>query len=366
MTASNFSKWCVNSTPSTSSPVSTMYDFSGTTAFAINSYTITTGNDQPTRDPKNWTLQGCQGSCTVGSSTGWVTLDTRTNQFAGAARLQTTTFSFTNATAYQQYRLRITANNGASGKTQITEIQMFGGGGSCTAETDTAFCSRLGKNCGIGHRGRQLRHLPHRQLLRHLHLAPDLRRRRHRQRLRRHFLHARDQHRLLLAPRQELRHRHRGRQLRHLAHRQLVRHLHLAPDLRRRRHRQRLRRRCLHAGDATRLLLAPRQELRQRDGQRQLRHLAHRGSCGTCTSPQTCGGGGTANVCGGGGGAGCAPAYAVGNCLGYAVNQQVSNVGHNWTCNNDNCRNCATHTECAPGGTGYPWGVVWTDNGTCQ
>jgi hypothetical protein len=48
------------------------------------------------------------------------------------------------------------------------------------------------------------------------------------------------------------------------------------------------------------------------------------------------------------------------------VGQQVSNVGHNWTCNNANCRNCSTFPECAPGGTGCPWGVVWTDNGTCQ
>jgi peptidoglycan/xylan/chitin deacetylase (PgdA/CDA1 family) len=88
-------------------------------------------------------------------------------------------------------------------------------------------------------------------------------------------------------------------------------------------------------------------------------------SCGTCTSPATCGGGGTANVCGGGGAA-CAPAYSNGNCLAYQQGQQVSSGGHNWTCSNANCRNCATYTSCAPGGTGCPWGVVWTDNGACQ
>src|SRR5262249_3586851 len=89
MTSSDFSKWCITSAPSTSTPISTVYDFAGSTAFAINRYTITTGNDQPPRDPRAWTFQGCQASCTVGSDSGWTTLDTRTNQFAGAARFQT-------------------------------------------------------------------------------------------------------------------------------------------------------------------------------------------------------------------------------------------------------------------------------------
>src|SRR6185369_14042304 len=60
-------KWCVTSAPSTGTPMSMMYDFSGTSSFAVNKYTITTANDQPTRDPRDWTLQGCQGTCSVGS-----------------------------------------------------------------------------------------------------------------------------------------------------------------------------------------------------------------------------------------------------------------------------------------------------------
>jgi len=89
-------------------------------------------------------------------------------------------------------------------------------------------------------------------------------------------------------------------------------------------------------------------------------------SCGTCTSPATCGGGGTANVCGGGGGGTCWTAYAQGNCLSYVLNTHVSSGGHNWNCSNGNCANCASDTRCAPGGTGCPWGVVWSDQGTCQ
>jgi len=94
-------------------------------------------------------------------------------------------------------------------------------------------------------------------------------------------------------------------------------------------------------------------------------------SCGSCTSPQTCGGGGTANVCGssgggGGGGGTCYAAYSQGNCLTYVLNTHVSTGGHNWTCSNGNCMNCAGYSSCAPGGSGCPWGVVWTDNGACQ
>jgi hypothetical protein len=89
-------------------------------------------------------------------------------------------------------------------------------------------------------------------------------------------------------------------------------------------------------------------------------------SCGTCTSPQTCGGGGTSNVCGGGTGGTCSPAYAQGNCLSYLQGTKVSSGGHNWTCSNGNCANCAGYASCAPGGSGCPWGVVWTDNGACN
>ncbi len=59
-------------------------------------------------------------------------------------------------------------------------------------------------------------------------------------------------------------------------------------------------------------------------------------SCSSCTSPQTCGGGGTANVCGGGssssssssgGGTACATAYSSSNCLTYTAGTIVSEGG---------------------------------------
>jgi hypothetical protein len=84
-------------------------------------------------------------------------------------------------------------------------------------------------------------------------------------------------------------------------------------------------------------------------------------SCGTCASPQTCGGAGTANVCG----VACSTPYAQPNCFSFQQGDQVSSGGHNWTCANGNCRNCAGDARCSPGGSGCPWGAVWTDLGPC-
>jgi hypothetical protein len=86
-------------------------------------------------------------------------------------------------------------------------------------------------------------------------------------------------------------------------------------------------------------------------------------SCGTCGSGQTC----QANVCTSSSTPACAAGYAQSGCLnGYGQNTVVSNGGHNWVCSNGNCTNCAGYTTCAPGGSGCPWGVVWTDQGACH
>jgi chitinase len=69
---------------------------------------------------------------------------------------------------------------------------------------------------------------------------------------------------------------------------------------------------------------------------------------------------------GGGGGGTCAAAYNSANWSSYAVGTQVSTGGHNYTCSNLNCQMCGTYSSCAPGGSGCPWGAVWTDNGACQ
>lgn len=73
----------------------------------IASYSLTSANDSPDRDPKDWTITGSNDGAT------WTVLDTRTGEtFAG--RGQTNSYDFTNTTSYTHYRLNITANNGSS------------------------------------------------------------------------------------------------------------------------------------------------------------------------------------------------------------------------------------------------------------
>nr|WTB29861.1 GH92 family glycosyl hydrolase [Streptomyces sp. NBC_00830] len=70
-------------------------------------YSLTSANDAPSRDPKDFTVQGSNDGST------WTDLDKRTGEsFSG--RFATNTYNFTNTTAYGYYRLNITANSGDS------------------------------------------------------------------------------------------------------------------------------------------------------------------------------------------------------------------------------------------------------------
>jgi hypothetical protein len=124
-------KWCVIGAPSTSSPKSLMYAFGGGSSYKITRYVVVSADDKPDRDPKDWTLQGCSGSCTVGSDTGWVTLDTRTGETFPSrfqydtGRALTRMFSFTNFNAYSKYRLKVTRNNGSTSNLQVADLQLY-------------------------------------------------------------------------------------------------------------------------------------------------------------------------------------------------------------------------------------------------
>ncbi|MGW5167463.1 ThuA domain-containing protein [Streptomyces nodosus] len=85
---------------------------------AVVDYALTSANDSPGRDPKDWKLQGSQD----GQS--WTTLDTRSGE-TFPSRLQTRQFRFSNTEAYQHYRLEITANGGEP-LTQLAELRLFG------------------------------------------------------------------------------------------------------------------------------------------------------------------------------------------------------------------------------------------------
>jgi hypothetical protein len=73
----------------------------------ITSYTLTSANDAPERDPKNWTLSGSNDGAV------WKDLDTRTNE-AFASRGLTKNYDFANPDTYTYYKLSITANGGST------------------------------------------------------------------------------------------------------------------------------------------------------------------------------------------------------------------------------------------------------------
>ncbi|AEV97065.1 hypothetical protein A4D02_18145 [Niastella koreensis] len=94
--------------------------YKSTVPAIVVKYTITSANDVPGRDPRDWNLQGSNNGAD------WTTLDTRTGE-SFATRLLTNTYTFTNTTPYQYYRLNITNNSAglATTGTQFAEWELF-------------------------------------------------------------------------------------------------------------------------------------------------------------------------------------------------------------------------------------------------
>lgn len=80
-------------------------------------YALTSGNDAPDRDPRDWEIQGSNDGVT------FVTLDTRT-AYTFSGRVQTREFFFNNNKAYKIYRFDIKKNNGG-GLFQMQEWRLF-------------------------------------------------------------------------------------------------------------------------------------------------------------------------------------------------------------------------------------------------
>jgi hypothetical protein len=97
------------------------YDFGAGNAQLVKRYTVSSANDVPGRDPKDWNFLGSQ------DGVAWTTLDSQSNQ-SFANRYQQNTYAIGNATAYRYYRLEITANNGEVG-VQLSELGLWGDSG---------------------------------------------------------------------------------------------------------------------------------------------------------------------------------------------------------------------------------------------
>ncbi|MFJ4918531.1 GH92 family glycosyl hydrolase [Streptomyces sp. NPDC088725] len=95
----------------------------------VVTYALTSANDHAERDPKDFKLSGS----TDGKE--WKELDSRTGE-TFKNRFQTTSYDTGNTTAYQHYRLDITANNGASDSVQLADVQFSDGDTSAPAPED--------------------------------------------------------------------------------------------------------------------------------------------------------------------------------------------------------------------------------------
>ena len=87
-------------------------------------YSLTSANDAPGRDPKNWVLEGSN------NGTDWTAVDTRSNEsFASRGLTQTYNIATASQGKYSYYRLRITDYFGGNGVPnqlfQLAEFRLF-------------------------------------------------------------------------------------------------------------------------------------------------------------------------------------------------------------------------------------------------
>ncbi len=94
------------------------YQFPGNTSHVVQAYSLTSANDVPTRDPKDWQLQGSNNGGT------WTTVDQRSGE-TFTNRFQTNSYTCSGTTPYRMYRLLISATNGAF-SLQLAELVLYG------------------------------------------------------------------------------------------------------------------------------------------------------------------------------------------------------------------------------------------------
>ena len=98
------------------SPHVSLITFQYATAQTFNNMTLTSSDDNESRDPKNWTVKASNDTLT-----GWTVLNSQLNQ-SFASRELAKTYSFANNVAYKFYRLHITESNYSTTSTMLGEL----------------------------------------------------------------------------------------------------------------------------------------------------------------------------------------------------------------------------------------------------
>lgn len=115
---------------------SAAYQFPNGNRYTVVLYTLTSADDVPARDPRDWTLSGSH------DGTAWAPLDRRTGE-SFQWRRQTKVYSLANATPYEHYQLAISANSGDPATTELSEIDFItdAPGAPAGATSDGVPCS---------------------------------------------------------------------------------------------------------------------------------------------------------------------------------------------------------------------------------
>jgi PKD repeat protein len=120
---SNSTKWLdfANANPGTRASW-IQYRYANDARQVVTSYTITSANDAPSRDPASWQLLGSND----GGAT-WSVLDQRTGE-TFSSRFQKRSFTISNSQAFNIYRLQIdsVANPSSANSVQLAEIELLG------------------------------------------------------------------------------------------------------------------------------------------------------------------------------------------------------------------------------------------------
>ena len=131
------------------------YNFGAGVKWVVTRYDLSSANDEPGRDPRDWQFQGSN------DGTHWTTLDTQNAQ-SWESRFLTKQYSVSAPGPYQYYRLNITAGNGAD-DIQLSEMVLNAYGNTppysayyrveaedydAQSGIDTESCSEGGRNVG--------------------------------------------------------------------------------------------------------------------------------------------------------------------------------------------------------------------------
>ena len=119
------------------------YKYANNDKYIVSSYTITSANDAPERDDKDWELLGSNDDGAT-----WTTLDTKVGETFSDRHVKNT-YGISNSTAYNIYRLKINCVYDTSSATsvQLAEIEFIGlpddgGSGADTKANGTLIGSR--------------------------------------------------------------------------------------------------------------------------------------------------------------------------------------------------------------------------------